>query len=125
MRILTCVHDHAELSRIVGLMHEKGIPTFTRDASPRRGPPHWIVFVCLNSQAEDAVRILKDPDLIAARPVNVDTFERAAYTRNMDVAGQMGFRRPDRRRTVLRVRIRVGHQNPPRKLITRNPWKSA
>ncbi len=90
MRVLTYVHDHAELSRIVGLMHEKGIPTFTRHAGTRRGPPRWLIFVCLNSQADDARRILHDPDHVAAAPVNVDTFERAAYTRNMDVLVKWG-----------------------------------
>ena len=90
MHVLARVHDESELERITSLMHGKGIPTFVRSATLRRGVAYWVVFVCLNSQAADAIRILKDPSHEPAQPVNVATFERAAYSRNLDVMVKWG-----------------------------------
>ena len=92
MRVLTYVHDQSELARIVELMHSKGIPTFSRSAKVGRdGVPRWIIFVCLNSQAKDAETILHFPSHTPKVSVNVDTFERAAYSRNMDVLLRWGL----------------------------------
>ncbi|GAA5077270.1 hypothetical protein GCM10025759_23000 [Lysobacter panacisoli] len=91
MRVLTYVYDESELTRITSLLHEKGIPTFCRSVRPARGAvPRWIVFVCLNSQASDAAQVLKDPNHVPSYSVNVDTFERAAYSRNMDLLVKWG-----------------------------------
>ena len=80
MRVLAHVHDYDELNRLVTLMHDKGIPTYVRTLSTR-GVERWILFVCLNSQARDAQIILRDPDHQPSQPVDVNTFERAAYSR--------------------------------------------
>lgn len=90
MRVLTHVYDHDELDRLVSLMHEKGIPTYARDVISR-GNEHWVLFVCINSQAADARRILHDPDHEPAQSVNVGTFERAAYSRGWDVMIKWGL----------------------------------
>jgi len=90
MHVLARVHDESEVERITSLMRSKGIPTFVRSAALRRSVPYWVVFVCLKSQAADAIRILKDPSHEPAQSVNVATFERAAYSRNLDVIVKWG-----------------------------------
>src|SRR5688572_1891089 len=62
MRLLARVHDESRLSEITSLMRAKGIPVFVRSAGPPRGLPKWIVFVCLNEQANDARQLLQNPE---------------------------------------------------------------
>jgi hypothetical protein len=82
MRVLLHVHDPQELSRITQLMADKGIATHAISPT-RRGPWRWIVFVCLNSQYEDAVRLLRDESHVVSSSIDVDAFNRNAKTRNL------------------------------------------
>jgi hypothetical protein len=86
MRVLVHVHSESELQRVTDLMHDKGVPTYSRRAVPRSAD-RWVVFVCLNDQLKDAAQLLANPGHIPSYSVDVARFERAAYSRNMDVIG--------------------------------------
>jgi hypothetical protein len=63
-------------------MADKGIATHA--VSPtRRSPLRWVVFVCLNSQYEDAVQLLRDESHVVSSPIDVTAFNRNAKNRNL------------------------------------------
>lgn len=83
MRLLTRVYGLPELHRVTSLLHSKGIPTFVESAGLPRGAPQWVVFACLNSQANDALKLLVDPEHVPANPVDVKEFDRVAFSSNL------------------------------------------
>jgi len=71
------------MHQVTTLLHSKGIPTFVESIKPFGGLSQWVVFACLNSQADDARRIIENPEHIPAHPVDVEEFDRVAYSRNL------------------------------------------
>lgn len=75
MKLLSRVYDHSEAICIAERMRDKGIATFIRAAGAPRAPDQWVVFVCLASQVDEAVRVLGDPDYEPANRIDVAAFE--------------------------------------------------
>jgi hypothetical protein len=77
MEFICRFHDGTELARIRDLLRSKGIPTFEKSVESRRLGAQWALFVCLNDQAEDARRIIRDPTHEPSLSVDAEEFERA------------------------------------------------
>lgn len=76
MRYLATVHDTHELHRMRTLLRERGVPTYVGDASVRLLTRQKL-FVCIDSQLDDALKVLKDPTHRVAEPVDAQAFEDA------------------------------------------------
>lgn len=83
MRLLTYIHDRGELNRVTSLMTGKGIATHVVYVGRAHGPTRWAVFICINAQIDDAVRLLEDERHVVASPIDVAEFDRNAKTRNL------------------------------------------
>ena len=82
MREIAQVETSPELERITSLMHENGVPTYFRSAGSYFGGSPWIVYACLDSQGDDAAKLLADPSHEIASPVDVDAYDFAASRSN-------------------------------------------
>ena len=76
MEFICRFHDSDELHRVRSLLRSKGIPTFAPQVEGRRLGHQWALFVCLNEQAEDARRIIRDPGHKPALSVDAAAVER-------------------------------------------------
>ena len=91
MRVLIRVYSPVELDRITHLMRTKGIPTVAEAALFKGALRQWIVFVCLNSQLDDARKLLANPEHHPANPIDVDEFDRAAATTTLPTILRWSF----------------------------------
>jgi hypothetical protein len=82
MREIAQVETSSELERITSLMHDNGVPTYSRSAGSYFGGSPWIIYACLDSQGDDAAKLLTDPSHEIASPVDVDAFDFAASRSN-------------------------------------------
>ena len=83
MRRLAYVSSADEQARITELLESRGIPIYfqsTLRGGLFRGMPQGAVFVCINSQYDDAVALLADENHEVRNPVDVDAFKTAAGT---------------------------------------------
>jgi hypothetical protein len=80
MEFICRFHHSEELTRVRALLRSKGIPTFSPAVEPRRMGAQWALFVCLNEQAEDARRIIRDPSYVPSLAVNAEEFEATLET---------------------------------------------
>ena len=83
MRKIVEVETSSELERITTLMHASGVPTYSRSAGSYFGGSPWIIYACLDSQGDDAAKLLADPSYKIADPVDVDAFDFAAPRSNV------------------------------------------
>ena len=77
MEFICRFHDADELARVRQLLRSKGIPTHVMNAESRRLGEQWAMYACLGEQAEDARRVIRDPQHEPALQVNPVDFERA------------------------------------------------
>lgn len=77
MEFLCRFHDSDALSQARSRLREKGIPSFASEVESHRMGSQWALFVCLPEQAEDARRLLRDPNHEPAVRVDAAEFERA------------------------------------------------
>lgn len=75
MEFICRFHDGDELRRVRELLSSKGIPTFAPLVERPRMGEQWALFVCINEQADDARRLLRDPTHEPAVRVNAKEFE--------------------------------------------------
>lgn len=77
MEFICRFHDADELHRVRELLRTKGIPTFSPSVEHRGLGSQWALFVCLNEQAEDARRLIRDPNHEPGLAVDAAEFEDA------------------------------------------------
>ncbi|QSX79403.1 hypothetical protein [Agrilutibacter solisilvae] len=77
MEFIARFHDPDELARVRHLLRSKGIPTYVRGIEGRSMGTQDALFACLNHQAEDARRVIHNPDFEPAHPVDAREVERA------------------------------------------------
>ena len=85
MKRLCVVSTFEEADRIARLLEGKGIPIDWRGGSATRNvraPYSAALYVCLDSQFEDALAILRDPSHVPAQPVDA-----AQYRLDIEVDG--------------------------------------
>ena len=78
MRILTTFQDRREVQELRFLLDANGIPTQVIDSgieTQRR----WTVSVCINSQYEDALALIENPDHEVEEGVDVGAFYTDAH----------------------------------------------
>jgi len=80
MEFICRFHHVEELSRVRALLRSKGIPTFSPAVESHRMGAQWALFVCINEQADDARRIIRDPSHEPSLAVNAEEFEAALET---------------------------------------------
>ena len=86
MKRLCIVSTFEEAQRIQSLLEGKGIPIDWRGGSTVRNdrqPYSAPLYVCLDSQFEDAQTILRDPSHEPAQPVDVEQYRRAIESDGM------------------------------------------
>ncbi|WP_449302126.1 hypothetical protein [Pseudoxanthomonas mexicana] len=80
MEFICRFHHFEELSRIRALLRSKGIPTFSPAVESHRMGAQWALFVCIKEQAEDARRIIRNPNHEPSLVVNAEEFEATLET---------------------------------------------
>lgn len=79
MRLLFESESHDELTRAKELLEGKGIPVFISSEETYRMRPSAVLYkkglwVCLEGQFSDAIKLLKNPSHEVAQPVDVEAF---------------------------------------------------
>ena len=77
MEYLCRLHDYGEYTRVRALLRAKGIPTYVTDAEGRGLGAQWALFVCLDEQLDDALRLLREPAHVPRVSVDAEAFEKA------------------------------------------------
>lgn len=77
MVLLGHLNDKREASRVCGLLQAAGIPVHVVQEGGLRTPFRAAVFVCLNSQVDDALALLKDPSHGVSSPVDVRAYHES------------------------------------------------
>lgn len=77
MEFICRFHDGEALSEARERLRKKGIPSFAPEVEPRKMGSQWALFVYLPEQADDARRLLRDPDHEPAVRVDATAFETA------------------------------------------------
>jgi hypothetical protein len=78
MRLLTKAQSRDEQARLVALLESRGIPIYAATGWTARNPFLGGVFVCIDSQYDDAVALLRDEEHVVADPVDVAEFWKKA-----------------------------------------------
>ena len=81
MKLILATDDQEQFAAAWDLLHEQGIPAYepakySDMPGYRVGPNVRSLYIWLDHQFEDAVRLLKDPNHIVKNPVNLEEFER-------------------------------------------------
>lgn len=77
MRYIARLYDQEELRRVRALLRSKGVPTYVTTVQSSRMGLEMALYVCIDAQAEDALKILRDPTHRPAAPVDAEAFEKA------------------------------------------------
>lgn len=77
MQFICRFHDKDALAEARSRLRGKGIPSFAPEVESRRMGSQWALFVCLPEQAEDARRLLRDPDHEPVYRVDAAAYEQA------------------------------------------------
>ena len=77
MEFIGRFHDVGKLAELRHLLRSKGIPTLQTQVEGSRMGKQWVLFVCINEQADDARRILHDSGHMPVVSVDAARFERA------------------------------------------------
>ena len=75
MEFICRFHDGDELKRVRHLLASKGIPTFAPLVERPRMGEQWALFACINEQADDVRKLLRDPTHEPALSVDAQAFE--------------------------------------------------
>ena len=78
MKLIGHVHDQNAYQETVGLLHSRGIPTFTKHSgAPVMWPTAFRValYVALDKHYEDALALLSNPDHKVEEPVDVEKYK--------------------------------------------------
>lgn len=75
MEFIARFHDAGTLLRLRSLLRSKGIPTYAPEVESRRLGEQWTLFVLLDAQADDARRLIRDPEHEPAMRVDADEIE--------------------------------------------------
>lgn len=85
MKYIARYYDGDTLLRARQLLRDKGIATHVVQEESRRLGEQWALFVCLNAQAEDALRLLRDPAHQPATRIDAAAFERHMATADLQL----------------------------------------
>lgn len=77
MEYLCRLHDFGEYTRVRALLRRKGIPVHSVLVEGPRLGVQWALFVCLDEQLDDALRLLRDPEHVPRVSVDAAAFEKA------------------------------------------------
>jgi hypothetical protein len=79
MRLIALINDPDARGRVRTLLEDNGIPVFQQQGSrdPRGAQA---TFVCIDSQYDDAIALLANPNHEVREPVDVQEFHRHADT---------------------------------------------
>lgn len=83
MKFIARFHDEATHSRTRSLLRSKGIPTHSKTIETRNMGWQAVLFVCLEEQTEDALKLMRDPMHRPANPVDAEAFEKALENQDM------------------------------------------
>jgi len=78
MRLIAQINDPDERGRVRTLLEDNGIPVFQQQGY--RDPGAKATFVCIDSQYDDAIALLANPNHEVRDPVDVQEFHRRADT---------------------------------------------
>ncbi|TNJ35790.1 hypothetical protein [Arenimonas terrae] len=78
MKLLGVYSSAEESSAICGLLRKKGIPTYGEISAPSWRLNRIPIYVCLDSQYEDALAVLANPNHLVANPVDVAEYDSVA-----------------------------------------------
>lgn len=73
MEYLCRLHDFGEYTGVRALLRSKGIPVHSTPQTDAQ----WALFVCLDEQLDDALRLLRDPEHVPRVSVDAEAFEKA------------------------------------------------
>ena len=76
MKRLTNVYDRNELATVRSLLQSRGVPTYVGFRRFTTEP--FVLFVCIDSQFEDALALMQNPRHSVAHPVDAHVWEQAA-----------------------------------------------
>ncbi len=85
MKFIARFHDEATHSSMRALLRSKGIPTHSKTIETRGMGWQAVLFVCLEEQTDDALKIMRDPTHKPASPVDAEAFEKALENQDMRV----------------------------------------
>lgn len=74
MEFIRRFHDPDDLDRLRERLRDKGIPTYVAQGGSRAAR-FWSLFACIDEQADDARRVLRDPAHEPAYKVDAKAFE--------------------------------------------------
>lgn len=83
MKFIARFHDEATHSNMRGLLRSKGIPTHSKTIETRGMGWQAVLFVCLDEQTDDALKLMRDPTHKPANPVDAEAFEKALENQDM------------------------------------------
>ncbi|RDZ26175.1 hypothetical protein [Lysobacter silvisoli] len=75
MRFIARFHHADTLAQMQSRLRRKGVPTHAMQIEGQRLGEQWVLFVYLDEQVEDALRLLRDPEHVPALSVDVSAFE--------------------------------------------------
>jgi hypothetical protein len=78
VKLVAYIHDPQFLLECDSRLRSGGIPTLVRDVGPVWGTSKQALFVYIDSQYDDAVELLRNPNHRVSFPVDVKDFERAS-----------------------------------------------
>jgi len=79
MRLVVYANDNWEAARVLGLLRNNGIATYSKAAgSPWIGPTRIAIFVHFDGQYDDAVALLRNPRHVVRNPIDIERFENAS-----------------------------------------------
>lgn len=76
MRLLGIYTSTSKASEVCGLLESRGIPTYGGISAPSWRLVRFAVYVCIESQYEDARKLLADRDHKVSDPIDVVQFNR-------------------------------------------------
>jgi len=78
LKLLTKVYDRDLLNHSARLLENAGIPVFCKTYGGLV-TIYYSLFVLIDDQLEDAIKLLKDPNHVVSNPVDIDEFYRTAW----------------------------------------------
>jgi len=84
VKLLAVLDDEDEALSLVGLLEDNGIPIFQKTRSGKLTYQAHI-WVCLDSQFDDAVALKRNPDHEVREPVDVKSYYEQSRTYGLDL----------------------------------------
>lgn len=83
MKFIARFHDEETHLKTRSLLRSKGIPTHSKTIEGRSMGWQAVLFVCLEEQTDDALKLMRDPAHEPANPVDAEAFEKALENQDM------------------------------------------